>query len=525
MTTGIVMLAAENDALPGAKVGGIGDVVRDIAPALAALGCRVTVITPGYGLLAGRRGAERLAALEVGFGGGAHQVELHAVPPRAERAPEERVRHWVLEHPLFSVCGRGRVYCDDPPERPFARDASKFALFCAAAAEAVARGHCGRPEVIHLHDWHAALFLLLRRCQPAYDRLRASRCVFTIHNLALQGVRPLGGDESSLSAWFPDLSYPRALVADPRWPDCVNPMAVGIRLADAVHTVSPSYAAEILRPSAVASRGFYGGEGLEADLARAHRDNRLHGILNGCEYPDAPPGAPCWPALRELLGRQVLSWVGREPQPASSHFIARARLDDGLRQRPASVVTSIGRLTEQKVRLLAEAGSDGRPALESALDILGEDGLLILLGSGDPVYEAFFTETAGRRANLLFLRGYSDAAARALYAAGDLFLMPSSFEPCGISQMLAMRAGQPCLVHHVGGLRDTVRDGVDGFAFSGADPREQADHMNAALRAALALRCAQPERWRRIAANAAAARFDWTDSARLYLERLYRPPR
>ncbi|MEI2419487.1 glycogen/starch synthase, partial [Arthrospira platensis SPKY2] len=112
------------------------------------------------------------------------------------------------------------------------------------------QGHCPKPDVIHLHDWHAALFLLLRAYHPAYGSLRTTRCVFTIHNLALQGIRPLEGDPSSLHEWFPGLHYPHAVVADPRWSNCVNPMAVGIRLADAVHAVSPSYAVEILRPSA-----------------------------------------------------------------------------------------------------------------------------------------------------------------------------------------------------------------------------------------------------------------------------------
>lgn len=522
MSIDILMLAAENDALPGAKVGGIGDVVRDIPPALAEFGCRVTVITPGYGFLTERPGAERLVSLEVGFGGGAHHVELYSVPPRGDRATDERVRHWVLEHPLFSICGPGRVYCDDPPTRPFARDATKFALFCAAAAEAVVQGHCDQPDVIHLHDWHAALFLLLRRYHPAYGRLRTTRCVFTIHNLALQGVRPLSGDESSLSRWFPGLHYPHAVVADPRWPDCVNPMAVGIRLADAVHTVSPTYATEILRPSAVEARGYYGGEGLEGDLADARDEGRLHGILNGCEYPESRPAAPNWQALGELLNHQVLTWAGREAALASSHFIARARLVDWPPRRPAKLVTSIGRLTTQKARLLAQPASDGRPALDRILDLLEDDGLLILLGSGDPDYERFLTETAGRRPNLLFLRGYSDMVSQALYASGDLFLMPSSFEPCGISQMLAMRAGQPCLVHDVGGLHDTVRDGIDGFAFDGSNLVEQADHLVTAMRDALELHRTQPERWREIADNAAAARFLWADSARAYLEQLYR---
>ena len=147
--------------------------------------------------------------------------------------------------------------------------------------------------------------------------------------------------------------------------------------------------------------------------------------------------------------------------------------------------------------------------------------MLVLLGTGDADYERFLTVTAASHDNLIFLRGYSDRLAQALYSGGDLLLMPSSFEPCGISQMLAMRAGQPCLVHDVGGLKDTVEDGVTGFNFSGDGLTEQADNMVATLRRALEVHNKQPTRWRAMRKAAAAARFDWGDSVDAYIERLY----
>ncbi|MDX1606682.1 MAG: glycogen/starch synthase [Candidatus Competibacterales bacterium] len=515
----ILMIAAENDALPGGKVGGIGDVIRDVPPALGARGHQVTVLTPAYGAFAELPGARRRAALEVGFGGGSRHVDLYEVPGRE---PQPNVRHWVLEHPQFAVCGDGRIYCDDPPSQPFARDATKFALFCAAAAELLLHDPASQPDVLHLHDWHAALLLLLRRYHPACRSLQRLRCAFSIHNLALQGVRPLSGHDSSLTSWFPGLHAEHGVVVDPRWPDCINPMAVGIRLADAVHAVSPSYAEEIRRPSAVERYGFYGGEGLEGDLAHAHNENRLFGILNGCAYPDALPPAPDWDELMVLLRRQVLVWAGAAPPLHSAHFVARERLAEWNDQRPDFVLTSIGRLTEQKYRLLRQRNGQGRPVLDELLNALATtNGVYVLLGSGDPEYEQFFTAAAGRYRNFLFLRGYSDALSQALYATGDLFLMPSSFEPCGIGQMLAMRAGQPCLVHHVGGLRDTVEPGTNGFAFTGDDPIEQADNLIAALQAALELQRQRPQRWQSLRQAAAAARFRWDDSVTLYIEQLY----
>jgi starch synthase len=512
------MVAAENDALPGCKVGGIGDVLRDLPPALAALDCRVTVVNPSYGLLDELPARKRISTLNVEFRGTAHRVGVFEVKP--DNAAQG-VRNIVLDHAAFSVCGRGEIYCDDPPEQPFATDASKFALFATAVAEALQQQCFGDVDVVHLHDWHASLLLVLRRYHPAYRSLQRLRCVYTLHNLSLQGVRPLRGDPSALESWFPDLRYITAELADPRWPDCINLMAVGIRLADAVHTVSPSYAAEILLPSAVSTNAYHGGEGLEADLNAAHAAGRLHGFLNGCEYPADPPAPQSWDMLLELMRAENFRWAAAKPELASAHFVAHARLAELTATRPVDLVTSIGRVTAQKVHLLQTATSDGRPALEGILDVLGDDALLVILGNGDPALEQFLAATSARRRNLVFLCGYSAALSHALYGAGDLFVMPSSYEPCGISQMLAMRAGQPCLVHQVGGLRDTVTPGVDGFGFEGDTLLAQADALVATAGAALKLRRAHPQRWKKLCDAAARARFPWRDAAEACLRRLY----
>jgi starch synthase len=512
------MIAAENDALPGGKVGGIGDVVRDLPRTLAKRDCTVSVLTPAYGAFHELPGSEKITDIKVNFGGATQTLELYRVVARTKLA---NVHHYVIEHPFFSPCGKGHIYCDDPAGRPFATDASKFALFCQAAASAIVKSAFTKVDVIHLHDWHAAFLLILRRYDPAYKALKPIRCAYTIHNLALQGIRPFSGDESSFTRWYPGLKYKTATLADPRWPDCVNPMAAGIRLADAVHTVSPSYAEEILRPSEVTELGQYGGEGLERDLRNAQARDKLFGILNGCEYPKkSKPALTNWGALLDLMNAQLLLMAAAGSTLSSALFIAQKHLDKLSRRRPKFVLTSVGRITEQKIRLLRQATSSGRTALEAVLEKLGKNGLLIMVGSGDPDYEQFLTETAARHSNFIFLHGYSEALVNALYGTGDLFLMPSSFEPCGISQMLAMRAGQPCLVHHVGGLRDTVEDKVTGFAFTGKSPTEQADNLIKALQRALVAKN-KPEKWRAMGNKAAAKRFSWADSVDLYLKQLY----
>ncbi|MEM6988094.1 MAG: glycosyltransferase, partial [Pseudomonadota bacterium] len=205
----------------------------------------------------------------------------------------------------------------------------------------------------------------------------------------------------------------------------------------------------------------------------------------------------------------------------SSHFVAGQRVADLADKPVARLLTSVTRVTDQKVKLLLQSGSNGRSAIDNLLDIIGEDGLYILLGTGQGDYEHELTRVASERENFLFLNGYSDTLANALYSRGDLFLMPSSFEPCGISQMIAMRHGQPCLVHAVGGLCDTVAHGKTGFLFGGDNLIEQADNFVKTTIEALTLFRGQPDRWRTIKANAAAERFTWDTAAKQYKRVLY----
>lgn len=511
----ILMVAAENGALPGAKVGGIADVIRGLPPALAGLGWQPTVITPGYDSLSRLPGAELLGRINVPFAGKMEIVTLHRVP-----GPDPRVEHRVLEHPRMSPDGPGRIYHHDPAHRPFATDAGKFAFFSAAVASALVQGKL-QADVVHLHDWHAALYLALRAWAPEYRSLAGLRTVYTIHNLALQGIRPLRDDPSSLQAWFPRLAWDPEVLTDPRYPDCVNPMRVGIRLSDGLNTVSPTYAREILQPNDPV-RGFHGGEGLEADLRQADADGRLVGILNGCEYPaQGPGGKPDWGQFVDGLRDGLKAWAGRGKLPETLREVAQRRLARIAGQRPRLLLTSVGRLTAQKVELFMQDAGNGVSALETLLDELGDQALVVILGSGDAEYERRFFDLALRRNNLFFLCGYSERMAAALFQAGDLFLMPSSFEPCGISQLLAMAQGQPCVVHGVGGLRDTVVEGETGFVFDGESVGEQAAGFVAAVRRGTGLALSDPDAWQQLCRRAAAVRCTWELAAERYQEALY----
>lgn len=517
----ILMVAAENDALPGGKVGGIGDVVRDIPTALAKLGQEVDVIVPSYGVFASLPEAHYETSVRINFAHHIQNVDIYKITLKKQ---SELVTQWVFDHPLFSIGGEGKIYCDDEDNRPFANDATKFCLFNLAIAEAIIQGVFGNVDVMHLHDWHAAILCVLRAYEPKFRMLQDIKTVYSIHNLALQGIRPLENDASSFRAWFPDLAVDLDMINDPRYPHCFNPVRACINLADKIHAVSTTYAEEILLPSD-SENGYFGGEGLQADLLKAKEQGKLHGILNGCEYPDEETSKLTLTQLLMLLSEQTLKWIGKHPIVESAHQIAITRLTHMLSTRKLTkssvIVTSVGRITDQKVLLLHQTMPSGKSSLEELLDVLGDKGVFILLGSGDAKLEAFLTKVASIKHNFVFLKGYSQDLSDALYHYGDFFMMPSSFEPCGISQMLAMRAKQPCLVHSVGGLKDTVEHHVNGFSFTGDNLQEQARNMISCFSDALDIKVNQSKLFNQIKRNAGKAKFYWEDFAQDYINELY----
>lgn len=521
----ILMVAAENDALPGAKVGGIGDVVRDLPVALSRKGCTCHVVIPSYGYLHELEGAVPVHHYSIFFAGGVESLTLYRITRQKDIAAQEQgnnVHLWVIEHQGFYPFGAGVVYCDDGGERPFASDANKYALFSTAVAQAAVSGYFGDLDVLHLHDWHAAFIAILRAYDPRFIGLQKLRSVYSIHNLSLQGVRPFKGDPSSFKTWFPSLSYDSNAICDPVARHCVNPMRAAIVLSDKVHAVSPSYAQEIQRPSHPEDY-FYGGEGLQGDLIKANQQGRLVGILNGCEYPvDAQYKPLSKTKLIDVLKSAVTLWAAKSAVMESAHWLAEKKLGDWAKRREKGlVITSVGRLTEQKIRLLKleiEFGGRKCSVLEHLLDKLKDKGVFVLLGSGDAHYEGFLREVSAQNAHFIFLKGYSDAVSQALYNTGNLFLMPSSFEPCGISQMLAMRAGQPCLVHGVGGLNDTVHHGKTGFVFRGENGWEQGNNLLELFDDVLSMPAKQLTD---VVSAAAQERFTWDTVAQEYLLQMY----
>ena len=427
----------------------------------------------------------------------------------------KNVHHYVIHHPEIEAGDIAHIYHNDPTE-PFYTDAVKFIIFCTAVAEAIKKDCFGKLDIVHLHDWHTSLVLFLKQYHPAYKALKQIRFVYSIHNLAIQGIRPFKGNYSSLQNWFPDIELDTNALMDYRYQDCVNLMAVGIRFSDAVHTVSPSYKEDILKPSAPPE--FIGGESLEIDLVKANDEGRLFGILNGSNYKNIRVAATG--QLYRNTVKALFRWLQEESKKYKADFLAHTgeKIMKYVDVRPKFIMSSVARLTEQKFYFLKRSPE----ALVQILQKLKKvDGIFMLLGTGAPEYEALFRKMSYEHQNFIFTNGQSEDLIDSIYLESDLYFMPSLFEPCGISQMLSMRNGNPCLVHHTGGLKDTVEHMKTGFSFDGATYDEKIKNMVSTFDEALWLFEHDKPKWEEIRSNAKKMRFTWKKSVDDYYELLY----
>ena len=462
----IVFAAAE--AAPYAKVGGLADVAGSLPQALAALGHDVTLYLPLHGTIDRAK-----------FGIPA-RAPTRSVPLTRTTRGATGTTNVRTSYPAITRDGVRVVFVDNA--RRLARDRvygapddnARYAFFCRAVLEAIKDE---RPDIVHAHDWHAALLV------PLVARaLRTVATVFTIHNLAYQGRT--SADVLKL------IGLPRARlpIEDPN--EC-NPMARAIATADFVSTVSQRYAEEILTPEF--------GERLQ-DLLRS-RGRRLAGITNGIDVrafdPQTDPSIPAHYTASDASGKAK--------DKAALQREGRLAVDPS-----APVFGVVGRLVEQK-------GVDLLTA--SAPKLLASGGQLVVLGSGDPAYEAKWKDLAARSAGKLWLTlGFDAALAQRIYAGADMFLMPSRFEPCGLGQLISFRYGTIPVVHAVGGLAETVRD-VDadptrgnGFSFD----RYAADAFDDAI--ARSMKRFRSEGWGDLVGRVMREDHSWDASAKRYVE-------
>jgi len=526
----VLMAAAECRGV--AKVGGLADVVFDLSSELITAGHRVFVLLPRYAdLPLAPTATELVLDFLVRFEG-------DSVPTRLLKTSVSGLEVHLIDGPLFQG-ELGGVYVDSGKrgKGPFEDDARRFAFFSAAVWHLV-KHHppFSSTDVVHCHDWHTALIPLLARLDGESDRFST---VFTIHNLDYQGTRPWDdayAPGASWRQWFPERwdsllrSDGKEKIADPAAPHCFNPLRCGVQLSDAVNTVSPTYAAEITKKDDLAAN-FLGGRGLEEDLKRRQAEGRLAGILNGLDYRAYDPARldpPFDAQTPDVLSRRRVhrQRLWRElPQTLQAlvekHGKRFANADRVLAHQSQFLKAAAGlpltvcvtRAVSQKLGLFTE---DLEPGLPVARAFLAQGTALLVIGTGELEDKL---EPLNDEPTALFLQVFDADFATRLYAVGELFLMPSDFEPCGISQLMALRYGCLPLVHDRGGLHDTVTHGRTGFVYQGAT-RDKAKRafLNVTKEAVAAL---QGPGYEALVREAMTQRFEWTHAVKEY-ERLYR---
>lgn len=477
--TRVLQVSAE--LFPLLKTGGLADVAGALPAALAAAGAEPRLLVPGFPAL--RESLTKECA-----------VAPVALPWSEGRAALLRGRLPGFDVPVYVLDAPGLF---DRPGNPYADAAGvayadnhrRFALLGLAAAR-LAEGvdPSWRPEVVHAHDWHAGLACAHVAASRSRRRTEA-RTVFTVHNLAYQGL--FAADK------FNELGLPPAhyAVEGLEFYGQVSFMKAGLHFADAITTVSPSYAREI--------QTHEHGCGLDGLLRQ--RSSVLHGILNGVDYDVWSPEQDDAIAAR----------YSADDAAGKGACKAALQRECGLAEKPdAPLFGIVSRLTEQK----------GLPlVLEALNDLIDAGGQLVILGAGEARLDAAFADAAARHPSQIARRtGMDEGLAHRIYAGSDVVLVPSRFEPCGLTQLYGLSYGALPLVHRVGGLGDTVVDttledlaagAATGFVFNAFT----ADAYRRALRRAFALWSRQ-EYWSVVRAAAMRQRFGWDAAAARYVD-------
>lgn len=465
---------------PLARTGGLGDVAGALPKALRAAGADVRLAVPLYKSIKDRYGSQmtflRWSMIKMGWRtlySGLFQMELDGVPV------------YFIDNEFYF--GHDKLYLD------YSFDIERFSFFQRAVLEALGKPMNFEPDILHLNDWHTAMIpCILDAHYRPYGLHAAVKTVLTIHNLKFQGIHSRERIADLLD--MPDRYMNNDAILKDGMP---NFLKAGIKFADRVTTVSPTYAGEIMND--------YFGEGLHLLLqSQAHK---LSGLLNGIDDEEYDPARD--PALP--MQYSLKNW--QEGKACCKAALQQELgLNEDSRQPLACMIT---RLTDQKgVDLLLHAlGS-----------MLGGDLQVAILGTGDARYENALIEQASRNRGVMSVRlAFDTLLSHRMYAGADLFLMPSLFEPCGLSQMIAMRYGTLPVVRETGGLKDTVQaynkytgEG-NGFSFQ---------HINAheflcTTRNACDIFRHEPIAWQKLVETAMSGDYSWRTSARGYLD-LYR---
>jgi starch synthase len=462
----VKILMVTSEATPFAKTGGLADVLGSLPPALVRLGDEVGVVLPKYRVAEAGDAEPVWVAMPLWVGPHSYQVDIQRIIHRG-------VNYFFVDCPL--LYDRAEIYGTYPDNH------IRFALLNQAAL-GIAR-HVFRPAVLQTHDWQAGLVApYLRTTFVGDPTFFGMHCLLTIHNLGYQGNFP--------AAAFADLGLDPGLYnpGGLEFWNHVSYLKAGIVWSDAINTVSPTYAREIQTPEY--------GFGMD-DLLRSH-SKKLSGILNGVDYeewnPETGPYQVAHYSARDLSGKLA----------SKKALLAEVGLPPNV-DRP--LIGIVSRFADQKGFELVGG---------IAAWLADQDVAMVALGSGQKKHEDMFRQLAALRPEKFAVRiGYDDGLSHRIEAGADMFLMPSQYEPCGLSQIYSLRYGTVPVVRATGGLDDTV-DAETGFKFVQYAPEALQEVIEGALEA-----FANRESWIARMRRGMAKDFSWDTSALEY-QRLYR---
>ena len=476
----ILFVAAE--VYPFSKVGGLADVLGALPKALAEKGVNVKVITPGYGVIDRKR--YRLRKTPYSFNVLLGRDRFNCSVSTFKFPDIKNLRIYFIENEYF-FSSRG-VYTG-LDGNPYTDNPERFVFFQKAAL-ALVFTMSWKPHIIHCHDNHAAVIpVYLKKLFTHLPELKSIRTLLTIHNIAYQGITSL--DKKYMFLLPKDLFFTGKLM---EWYGDINPLKAGIICADAVSTVSKTHAQEIMTDEEISA-------GLK-DVIVSRKDP-VYGILNGVDYSEWNPEID--PLIYENYSINCLS--GKRKNKLA--LIKEAGLHESIAEKP--LLGMVSRLVEHK----------GIGLVLDTLDrIMAMDVGLVIIGSGEKKYYRAFEKVIEHYPDRIYIDfNYNNQLAHKIIAGCDMFLMPSRFEPCGITQMYSLKYGTVPIVRKTGGLTDTVSqwNGKDGTGFVFND--FTADALLNSITEAIGM-FRKRDVWNKIIHNGMVEDFSWEHSANEYIK-------
>lgn len=480
------LVFASSEVVPFAKTGGLADVSGALPIELKKQGIDIIVFLPYYRMA--KKNIEKLNLNPELIDKVIVQTEEGKEEADIYKVEYKGVEFYLIDNPRYY--DRDELYIDPVVKSDYPDNLKRFAFFSKAVLESL-KVIDFKPNLIHVNDWQTSLIpVYLKTIYSSDNFFIKTKTLLTIHNLAYQGIFPV--------EQYPilGLDWKYFTLNGLEFYGHINLLKGGIIFSDYVSTVSETYAKEIQTPEL--------GSGLDGVLRQKAEQGKLTGIVNGVDYDEWDPRND--PFIKEAYGINYDEKTIEKKNEIKKLFLKEIGLLKNENAVNTMLIGIVSRLVDQK-------GFD--LVYEILEDLLTKENvMMVVLGTGKKEYEAKFVEAMSRFPEKVWVKiGFDIPLSHKIEAASDAFLMPSRFEPCGLNQMYSLRYGTLPIVRAVGGLEDTVKDGVTGFKFKEYKP----EALYETIKRALNVYYNEPKKWREMQINAMKEDWSWSSSAKKYI--------